>query len=64
MAPEEQGPVPMMGYIVQFQILTADKVAAASGMIYIKIMMCSPMNIIKIILKIRESQWRIRYQPN
>lgn len=33
MAPEEQGPVPMMGYIVQFQILTADKVAAASGMI-------------------------------
>ena len=31
MAPEEQGPVPMMGYIVQFQILTADKVAAASG---------------------------------
>ena len=36
MAPEEQGPVPMMGYIVQFQILTADKVAAASGMIYIE----------------------------
>ena len=35
MAPEEQGPVPMMGYIVQFQILTADKVAAASGMIYL-----------------------------
>ena len=34
MAPEEQGPVPMMGYIVQFQILTADKVAAASGEIH------------------------------
>ena len=37
MAPEEQGPVPMMGYIVQFQILTADKVAAASGMVFINL---------------------------